>query len=185
MRIALPTLTALIVAALVPAAPAAATGGQRALHDFEAKVERRYPTVRSLLPEHFDSLVRERDRIVLLDVRDAAEYAVSHIPGAEHVDPAISVAEFESRYGARMTGKIVVLYCSVGVRSSELARRIDESARRAHALGIFNLRGGVFAWHNTGRRLEDAGRTTSKVHGYDSSWSRYLDFDNYATTRDD
>ena len=184
MRLAVTFLPALIVAAIGTAAPAAATG-QRALHDLEAKLERRYPTVRSLLPEHFDSLLRERARTVVLDVRDAGEYDVSHIPGAERVDPSISVAEFESRYGARMTGKIVVLYCSVGVRSSELARRIDASAKKAHALGVFNLRGGVFAWHNTGRRLEDAGRTTSKVHGYDSNWSRYLDFDNYATTRDE
>jgi rhodanese-related sulfurtransferase len=144
------------------------------------KVERDYPTVRSLLPEHFDRMLRHADQVVVLDVRDADEFGVSHVPGAERVDPAMTATEFAERFAERLPGKVVVLYCSVGVRSSVLARRIDAIARRSHALGVFNLRGGVFAWHNTGRRLEDVGRPTALVHGYDRNWSRFLDFDNYA-----
>lgn len=164
---------------LLPGDPAMAAG-QRSLVELEDKVARDYPAAPTLLPEGLE-LLRESGEFLLLDVRDRAEYDVSHLPGAVHVDPDIATAEFMRRFASKAQGKLVVLYCSVGVRSSRLAGRVDRSLKDAGALGAVNLRGGIFAWHNTGRKLKGNEGREDRIHPYSRHWSYYLDFDNYTS----
>lgn len=164
---------------LLPGVPAKATG-QRSLIELEDKVARDYPAARTLLPEGLE-LLHKSGELLLVDVRDLAEYDVSHLPGAVHVDPDIATADFMRRFASEAQGKLVVLYCSVGVRSSRLAQRVDGSLKEAGALGAVNLRGGIFAWHNTGRKLGGNEGDDEHVHPYDRHWSYYLDFDNYSS----
>ncbi|MEM6492484.1 MAG: rhodanese-like domain-containing protein, partial [Pseudomonadota bacterium] len=56
--------------------------------------------------------------LLLFDVREDDEYAVSRLPGALRLDPDADVDAFMAQYGALIGGRDVIFYCSVGVRSS-------------------------------------------------------------------
>lgn len=150
--------------------------GQAGLAELEQRIERDYPGVPTMPPEALEPRLEDPRGVLILDVREAAEHAVSRIPGAERVDPGISAEEFGRRFGALLAGRTVVLYCSVGVRSSRLAHRISALAMMDGAAGVYNLRGGIFSWHNNGRPLvAGESRRTDYVHPYSWIWSRYLD----------
>lgn len=141
----------------------------------ELDVARRWPEVSQLPREQMSAiLAASGDGAVLFDVREADEYTVSHLPGAVRVDPGVTREEFLARHGAALSGKTAVFYCSVGVRSSLLADRVREGLSRAGAAGVYNLRGGVFAWHNEARPLVDGQGPTDRVHGYDARWGKLV-----------
>lgn len=141
----------------------------------EEEVARDYPDVPQLPAEDFDAQRRASDRLILLDVREPAEYAVSHIPGAIRVDPDANATELLAAVGPLPAGATVVVYCSVGVRSSGLAARTQASLKSHGAASVANLRGGIFAWHNAHRPLVSAQGSTDAVHGYDATWARLLE----------
>lgn len=100
----------------------------------------------------------ERDEVLLMDVREPAEYALSHIPGAL---PA----------GAPLPpGRDVVVYCSLGVRSADYAERLQ-----GEGFDVLNLDGGIFAWANEGHPLENEDGPTERVHPYNGFFGLFLD----------
>lgn len=117
---------------------------------------------------------------VLLDARTEAEYAVSHLPGAHRVDPDASPAELADALEGIDRERPIVVYCSVGVRSGAVARRL----RTAGFARVENLAGSIFRWANEGRPLVRAGRATGAVHPYDAVWGRLLDPDHRAPLPD-
>ncbi len=64
----------------------------------------------------------------------------------------------------------VVLYCSVGVRSSKAAAKLVRSGRA----NIFNLKGSIFWWANEGRPLIANDHTVNVVHPYNEHWGVLL-----------
>jgi rhodanese-related sulfurtransferase len=173
---------ALVACATVGALPAMARAeGQLCLNDLEKQIEKDYTAVGSLFPHQAHDLLRAGEDVLLLDVRDAAEFEISHLPGAVLIDPEISADQFMARFGSQLAGKKVLLYCSVGVRSSRLGERIRAEAAQRGATGVYNIRGGIFAWHNYGKRLDRSKGQTELVHPYSTRWSRYLDFPNYTS----
>lgn len=139
-----------------------------------AAVRQKFPRVQPIAPEALDEQ-RKSNGILLLDTRREAEFEVSRIPGATRVDPKMSAIEFLSRYGEAARGKTVVFYCSVGARSSALADRVTSWLMEKGAVGVRSLDGGVFAWSQQGRPLENANGPTEKVDGYDPSWGESLE----------
>lgn len=114
------------------------------------------------------------NEVVLLDIREPAEYAVSHLPGALQVGPDADAATVLAR-ARDVRGKRVVVYCSVGVRSSKLASRVAADLKKAGAQSVENLSGGIFRWHNERRPLVDrTGAPTDLVHKYDAYWGKLL-----------
>jgi rhodanese-related sulfurtransferase len=107
---------------------------------------------------------------VLFDVRERAEYDVSHIAAARHIEPTMSAAEFMRLYGAELHGKDAVFYCSVGKRSSDAALRVEQVAKAAGARECYNLRGGIFRWHNLRRKVVDSVGRAQRVHPFDRFW---------------
>lgn len=105
---------------------------------------------------------------VLLDAREPAEYAVSHLPGARRVDPDASAAALRRFVEP---GRPVVVYCSVGVRSAGVAARL----RQAGVADVANLEGSIFRWANEGRPVVRAGRAVGEVHPYNAVWGALLD----------
>lgn len=149
---------------------------QLALASVEVKVRRDYPAVAQLKGDELAALEREKgDGIVLLDVREEDEFAVSHLEGANRIDPRLSAAQFSEALGPAVHGKTVVLYCAVGVRSSRLADRISAVAKEAGANGVYSLEGGIFRWHNEGRPLVRGSQQTQEVHAYDRQWGQLLE----------
>ncbi len=154
---------------------------QLSMLPLERKLQRQFFDVSHMFPEQLEALRSEHPGdIVLLDVRELNEFTVSHLPGAEQVAPGISKPDFMAKFAPKLKGKIVVLYCSVGYRSSKLASRVQQQLSKLGVKEVHNLRGGIFAWHNTGRAVMKGNAETDLVHPYSKSWSRYLDFGNYA-----
>lgn len=128
---------------------------------------------------------------LLVDVRAAKEYERSHLPGALHAPTSVQVDELRQRYPDRD----LVLYCTVGVRSSIAVRDLlareaaspsssaspsgNNGSASAPAAGggrVVNLVGSIFAWANQGEPLENANGPTHDVHPFNAWWGfRYLD----------
>lgn len=107
---------------------------------------------------------------LLIDTRAAREYAVSHLPGARHAE---TLEEVRALLASAPRDQAVVLYCSVGWRSSRLAADLLQADP---ARSIHNLDGSLFQWANEGRPLvAPDGTPTSRAHPYDARWGRLLD----------
>jgi rhodanese-related sulfurtransferase len=104
---------------------------------------------------------------LLIDVRTHEEYEVSHLPGAIWAETPSQIA---SAVRAASDQKPVVLYCSVGVRSSRAAAKLMESRRG----NVFNLQGSIFQWANEGRPLMANDRAVHVVHPYSERWGVLL-----------
>lgn len=174
------TVVAAAAAFLAAAATVAHAEGQISLNELEADVARDYTDVSHLTPEQLEAAMRTPETLLLLDARPDGEVGVSRLPGAIPVDPDIDTDAFLTRFGALARGRDVVIYCSVGVRSSRLASRVRTALQKEGARRVANLRGGIFAWHNTGRPLLDTAGGTDWVHPYSSRWTYYLDFKDLA-----
>jgi rhodanese-related sulfurtransferase len=109
-----------------------------------------------------------RESPMVLDVRTAEEYEVSHLPGAIRVDPDGDLPDFVRRLDHQAP---VVAYCSVGYRSSRLVERL----KREGFADAKNLEGSIFEWANKGYPLERDGARVQEVHPYDAEWGRLLD----------
>jgi len=93
-------------------------------------------------------LTKDNPNLILLDTRPLPEYRVSHIDGAVQIDPDSQARKLDA---LELEGKIIVVYCSVGRRSSNFAQRLETELSQAGAQTVMNLEGGIFGWHNDGR----------------------------------
>ena len=82
--------------------------------------------------------------VVVVDVREPAEWKTGHIQGALH----IPLAQLSSRLPQLPSGKTIVTVCRSGHRSAVAARTL---ARAGH--DVLNLRGGMNAWARAGLPL--------------------------------
>lgn len=140
----------------------------------EAEVRERFPAVRQVTVEELEAMLESPRPPLLVDVRAPEEYAVSHLPGAVR---AATVKEARAAIGTADPERQVVLYCSVGYRSSRLARELAE----AGVDGVANLEGSIFAWANSGRPVVRGGREVREVHPYDRKWGQLLRRELHAT----
>ena len=139
-----------------------------------AQVKQDYAGVAHLPADALAAALAREDGVLLLDVRESEEYAVSRIPGAVRVDPGIWSWSFLRRHAEAAKGKTVVFYCSVGVRSSRLAASVQKALKERGAEAVYNLDGGIFNWHGQERRLSNEGGETSFVHPYDRHWGQLV-----------
>lgn len=103
----------------------------------------------------------------LLDAREVQEYAVSHLPGAVRITPDASADQVIAMTDPT---RPIVVYCSVGYRSSVLVRRLQEAGVKH----VLNLEGSVFKWANEGRPLVRDSGATPLAHPYNDSYGRML-----------
>ena len=141
----------------------------RGLAAMKQTVRARFPQVHQLPTGDLAAWLQDSGRTPpwLLDVRRLEEFAVSHLPGAVPVDPEATAQEVLRSLPAN---RPVVVYCSVGYRSSALAARLIQ----AGFTNVFNLEGSIFAWANEQRPLECDGRPVKQVHPYNAAASRML-----------
>ena len=114
------------------------------------------------------TLADQMGEVVLLDAREPKEFDVSHIPGAIYV----GYHKFDrSRVADIPKDRPIVVYCSVGYRSSKIGKKLQKMGY-TH---VRNLYGSIFEWANQGLPLEDSeGNPIQKVHTYDRNWSRWV-----------
>lgn len=143
------------------------------LSDIEAKVDHRFG-----VPELTDAALvstLEKPGTALFDVREADEYEQSHLQGATRIDPGMSADEFMATYGRELKGRTVVFYCAVGVRSGMMLARVRDKLPTTGAVAAYNLRGGIFRWHASGRPLVAQSGPAATVHSFDPAWGQLLD----------
>jgi rhodanese-related sulfurtransferase len=135
----------------------------------KALVRKRFPAVQQLPTRELAAWLNDTNRPppLLLDVRQPEEYAVSHLAGARRVDPAAKPDLVKS---LAPTNRPVVVYCSVGYRSSELAQRLI----KAGVTNVFNLEGSIFQWANEDRPLVNEQGAAARVHPYNERWGALL-----------
>lgn len=135
-------------------------------------VRSKFPLVRQLQTAELASWMdaEPRHKPILLDVRTQAEFDVSRLPGARRVEPDAKPATVKVTLDPGNPNRPVVLYCSVGFRSSALAEKLMKDGMT----NVFNLEGSIFAWANEGRPLERDGQPTSKVHPYNKTFGKML-----------
>lgn len=129
----------------------------------ERAIDAEYPDVRQISPAELATMM-EQQRVILLDVRDEQEFAVSHLPSARRVDENGPI-DLRQPKDAQ-----IVVYCSVGLRSSRFARRLAAEG----FTHVASLRGSIFRWAIEGRPLSACPPDKPVVHPYNSSWGRLL-----------
>ncbi|MEM7429740.1 MAG: rhodanese-like domain-containing protein, partial [Pseudomonadota bacterium] len=94
------------------------TASAFSLEQVEQDVREDYPEIRHVTPEFLEGQ-QSAESALIFDVREEDEYAVSHLPGAIRITPGMNARSFLKRFGTQASGKRVIFYCSVGVRSSQ------------------------------------------------------------------
>lgn len=160
-------LLSLALSACSAAAPPPLAANE-ALQKTHAKITKDFTQVPHISAQKLSEM--DEAHYVIFDVREADEFAVSHLKNAVRLDPDISAKDFYSQYGEPFSGKTIILYCSVGVRSARLAKRLLGYPYENHTAPIYNLENGIFGWHNEGRPLAAQSRPTDFVHPYNRYW---------------
>jgi rhodanese-related sulfurtransferase len=132
------------------------------------KIARDFPRVKRIMPAELAAWVNDPklQPPVLLDVRTAAEYEVSHLKNAERVQPGSAASAIRVP-----RDQPIVTYCSVGYRSGAFAQTLE----RAGYTHVLNMEGSIFKWANEGRPVYRDGKQVAKVHPYNGRWGRLLD----------
>jgi hydroxyacylglutathione hydrolase len=107
--------------------------------------ERDLATIATIAPADLRDL-REREPVVVLDVRGAGEYAAGHIAGSRH----IPLGYLAGRLAEVPADRPVVVQCQSGARSAIGASILVAHGRR----DVRNLAGGLDAWRAAGLPVE-------------------------------
>jgi rhodanese-related sulfurtransferase len=126
-------------------------------------LDKEYPEVANISTQELAKLTN----VVLLDTRNLDEYTASHLPNATRFDESNSAAA-KDLFAKLSKNTPIVVYCSVGMRSAAVARRLTAQGYTQ----VKNLRGSAFMWANEGRPLE--GQSAPKVHPFNSRWGALL-----------
>lgn len=108
------------------------------------------------------------DKVTILDARETEEFQVSHLENAIFVG-------YDNFDGSELKSipkdQKIVVYCSVGIRSENIADKIIA----AGFTNVQNLYGGIFKWKNEELPVVDStGTETEKIHVYSKHWSEWL-----------
>ena len=121
---------------------------------------------RQLSLEELKALLGAGRPILLLDVREAQEFAVGAIPSARLLPPGQVDA-----FIPEDSESTIVTYCTVGYRSGRAAASLEKRLGRP----VYNLSGGIIKWFNQGGQVIDSfGRLSDSVHPFNADWSRFI-----------
>jgi len=143
-------------------------GGTPTWKGINASIDRQYPMVKDIDIDSLKDFLDQGKSVLLIDVRDKEEFAVSHLPGAVNLTKPKEVTV------AKDTA--IVVYCSVGVRSAIFAKELSEQG----FTDVRNLRGSIFAWGNKGYPLRRGATPVTVVHPYDKKWGVLLNREMHA-----
>ena len=88
-----------------------------------------------------------RDADVLIDVREADEFAAGHLPGAVHISRGILEFRLSSSPELGSRDLAIVLYCKTSGRAALAARALHEMGY----LKVQSIAGGFDAWAAAGK----------------------------------
>ncbi len=101
--------------------------------------------VKHIEPNDAHDMVRSKNALIV-DVRESAEWAGGHIPGAVH----IPLDQIEARAREIPTDRPVIMQCRSGARSAVAAAMLASQG----ADNVVNLAGGIMEWADAGLPTE-------------------------------
>jgi len=143
------------------------------LETVQSNIEKKYNKIDHIDGRDFLNLNKENT--IVFDVRQQNEFDISHIKSATRISPNIENDVFINKFGDKLKEKNIIFYCSVGQRSSSLASRLQPFLLALGANEIYNLKGGIFKWHNEKRALVLQGHPTNFIHPFNTKWGLLLD----------
>ncbi len=137
--------------------------------ELKRSIRKDFPSVHQLTTEELAAWLDDASRAppILLDARAPEEYAVSHLRNA------LLATDYKSAsraLGSATLNTPIVVYCSVGYRSSRLA---EDLAARGYS-NVANLEGSIFQWANEERLLFRGLERVFTVHPYNEKWGSLL-----------
>jgi rhodanese-related sulfurtransferase len=88
-----------------------------------------------------------RDANVVVDVREADEYAAGHLPGAVHMSRGLLEFKFSANPALQARDIKVVLYCKTSGRAALAAASLLDMGY----LNVLSIAGGFDAWATSGK----------------------------------
>jgi rhodanese-related sulfurtransferase len=133
------------------------------------QIAAKFPEIPSITTAEHAAVLADKhaEKPLLIEVRTRAEFDVSHLQGAHHVEPDSEPAQLKLALAKQAP---IVTYCAVGYRSAAFARRL----RAAGFTNVRNLEGSIFQWANEDRPLVKDGKPAQTVHPYDGVWGSLL-----------
>jgi phage shock protein E len=103
--------------------------------------------VKLVEPAEAQKLIADK-KVVVLDVRTAAEYASGHIQGSTNLD--IRDPDFQSKLAKLDKTQPYLVHCAVGMRSAKACTAMDKLDFKT----VYDLKGGLTAWQKAGLPVE-------------------------------
>lgn len=137
--------------------------------DVRKMIREQYPSVVQISTLQLAQLLSTADaeKPILLDVRESHEYAISHLQNALK---ASTKEEADEILKNREKKHLIVVYCSLGFRSCNLAEQLTASGFER----VYNLEGGIFKWANEGRPVYNNDQQATHVHPFSEEWGHFL-----------
>ena len=101
----------------------------------------------TLEPQAYEEALHTDTAAVLIDVRQADEYAEGHLRGAQLLN-VLETATFQAGIAALDKSKHYYIYCRSGRRSHNAATQM-----KAIGLQVTDLKGGITAWQSAGKPI--------------------------------
>ena len=111
-------------------------------HDLVASAKTR---VQEISVQDAEQAIREAD--VLVDVREADEFAAGHMPGAVHISRGMLEFRFSGMPVLQARDLKIVLYCKTSGRAALAAAALHEMGY----LNVQSIAGGFDAWAAAGK----------------------------------
>ena len=98
----------------------------------------------------------DEERALLLDVREAGEYAAAHIPGSV----LVPLSTFDPAQVPHEDGKELVLHCKAGMRARDAANRLLKAGYER----VWCFEGGILDWIASGYPTAGTEATAADPH---------------------
>lgn len=108
-------------------------------------IERKHPNV--VTNEELQSKLEANENMMVLDVRETAEYAFNHIPNAI----SIPLGELEARMNELKQDQTIYIVCRTGSRSDLAAQKLAENGFS----NVLNVIPGMSQWTGTTDRINN------------------------------
>jgi rhodanese-related sulfurtransferase len=124
----------------------------KSLKDFVAEAKSR---IREIVAAEAADAVKKNPKTLILDVREPAEWAAGHIPGALHVPRGMLEAKADLEYPNREPAladrtTAIIIHCASGARSAMAADVLQQMG----FANVCSMAGGFAAWSQAGLPTE-------------------------------
>lgn len=116
---------------------------------FDALCDDAKTRITEMTVDQVEQLLKEKDDVLLIDVRDADEFEKFRIEGAKHMSKGWIEAKIHTVTDSATD--TIVLYCGGGNRSALAADNLQKMGYR----NVYSMAGGIKGWINAGKAVDE------------------------------